>query len=464
MATVITSECINCGACEPECPNVAIYQGGVEWEMDGARHPAISDDIFYIVPEKCTECVGFYDHEACAAVCPVDCCVPDPDRPETEAVLIERAKQLHPETEFAADFPSRFRKTEEPAAAPVVGETGAPAAAASATPPAAPAASSPVTTVAPGGRVERALPRQRIAVPPPPPVTPRPKQFSGELEDDFENVLGAVMFGGAGRGHRLLRFLVKAAQPLLGAASDAGKRRLERVIGDRVVFDATGATVRNALLNMLLYPALGVAFAVGLRHQSFFSARMDLWIFLGMTLGACEWMVRMRETVFGGADSSAVPLRGALYAPVANVLLGLVTAATRGQSQESRVGFDGFYGRRFDDKTERERRYGEVYRIEDLSGGYVVRLEFPSRLPATSLIDDLGLAGDMPDYDYDISLSNGHLVVRGMVIDPRARKLTAVAAAFPPAFTTRVALGRPVLGFRHRYRDKVLEIALPARR
>ena len=27
MATMITSECINCGACEPECPNNAISQG-----------------------------------------------------------------------------------------------------------------------------------------------------------------------------------------------------------------------------------------------------------------------------------------------------------------------------------------------------------------------------------------------------------------------------------------------------
>ena len=103
MATVITSECINCGACEPECPNTAIYQGGVEWEHNGAMHPAIAQDIFYIVPEKCTECVGFHDHEACAAVCPVDCCVPDPKIPETEEVLIARARTLHPEQEFSAD-------------------------------------------------------------------------------------------------------------------------------------------------------------------------------------------------------------------------------------------------------------------------------------------------------------------------------------------------------------------------
>jgi len=116
MATIITSECINCGACEPECPNTAIYQGGVEWEHKGQTHPAISGEIFYIVPEKCTECVGFFDQEACAAVCPVDCCIPDPDRPETEAALLERAKELHPDETFGEEFPSRFREAAAPAA------------------------------------------------------------------------------------------------------------------------------------------------------------------------------------------------------------------------------------------------------------------------------------------------------------------------------------------------------------
>src|SRR5216684_3374916 len=118
MATMITSECINCGACEPECPNTAIYQGGVEWDLDGVKHPAIAGDIFYIVPEKCTECVGFFDHEACAAVCPVDCCVPDPNIPETQDVLIARAKTLHPELTIPDDAPSRFNK-EGGAPAPV---------------------------------------------------------------------------------------------------------------------------------------------------------------------------------------------------------------------------------------------------------------------------------------------------------------------------------------------------------
>jgi len=95
MATIITEECINCGACEPECPNEAISEG---------------DDIYVIDPAKCTECVGHFDEEQCAAVCPVDCCIPDPNNEEDEGVLLERAKTLHPGKEFGDDFPSRFRK------------------------------------------------------------------------------------------------------------------------------------------------------------------------------------------------------------------------------------------------------------------------------------------------------------------------------------------------------------------
>lgn len=33
MAIIITDECINCGACEPECPNTAIYEAGAEWKI-----------------------------------------------------------------------------------------------------------------------------------------------------------------------------------------------------------------------------------------------------------------------------------------------------------------------------------------------------------------------------------------------------------------------------------------------
>ena len=32
MAIKITEDCINCGACEPECPNTAIYEAAYDWK------------------------------------------------------------------------------------------------------------------------------------------------------------------------------------------------------------------------------------------------------------------------------------------------------------------------------------------------------------------------------------------------------------------------------------------------
>jgi ferredoxin len=115
VAIIITDECINCGACEPECPNNAIYEGddawrfsdgtsltgsvkgknsGLETDVDEAQEP-ISDEYYYIVTDKCTECVGFHDEPQCAAVCPVDCCVDDPDWRETEEELLAKKEQMH---------------------------------------------------------------------------------------------------------------------------------------------------------------------------------------------------------------------------------------------------------------------------------------------------------------------------------------------------------------------------------
>ena len=106
MAIHITDECINCAACEPECPNNAIYQGGVLWTLAGITYSAeegapsgaqgfFSFDLFYIVPDKCTECVGFHDEPQCAAVCPVDVCLPDPKHPESRQELLEKVNILN---------------------------------------------------------------------------------------------------------------------------------------------------------------------------------------------------------------------------------------------------------------------------------------------------------------------------------------------------------------------------------
>jgi ferredoxin len=82
MAYMITEACINCGACEPECPNEAISAG---------------EEIYVIDPSRCTECVGHFDESQCASVCPVDCCVPDPEHKETREELEEKFNRLQEE-------------------------------------------------------------------------------------------------------------------------------------------------------------------------------------------------------------------------------------------------------------------------------------------------------------------------------------------------------------------------------
>jgi ferredoxin len=84
MAYKITEDCINCGACEPECPNNAIREG---------------DPVYVVDPDKCTECVGFYASSRCVEVCPVDSCIPDPDHKESKEQLLEKFKKLHPDKE-----------------------------------------------------------------------------------------------------------------------------------------------------------------------------------------------------------------------------------------------------------------------------------------------------------------------------------------------------------------------------
>ena len=79
MALTITDECINCDVCEPECPNNAIYQG---------------DEIYEIEPHHCTECVGHFEVSQCFEVCRVECIIVDPQRTESDEVLLARYHML----------------------------------------------------------------------------------------------------------------------------------------------------------------------------------------------------------------------------------------------------------------------------------------------------------------------------------------------------------------------------------
>src|SRR5215831_910417 len=75
---IVEADCINCAACEPECPNTAISNTGTTFVVDAAL---------------CTECVGAHDTPSCVDVCPTSCILVDPAEPRE--VLLERYQRLH---------------------------------------------------------------------------------------------------------------------------------------------------------------------------------------------------------------------------------------------------------------------------------------------------------------------------------------------------------------------------------
>ena len=79
MALLINDLCINCDVCAPACPNAAISQGEVIYEIE---------------PARCTECVGHFDEPQCQVVCPVECIDLDPAHNESTQQLEAKYQRL----------------------------------------------------------------------------------------------------------------------------------------------------------------------------------------------------------------------------------------------------------------------------------------------------------------------------------------------------------------------------------
>ena len=298
----------------------------------------------------------------------------------------------------------------------------------------------------------------------PTPAEPTPAQdtkekvFPGELPGSFDDAVAQL---GSLRPDtpQALKLLAALAQPLLGALPHTQKRAVEAGVGDRRYFTITRATALNVLLNMIVYALIAAAAGAALLDRAAFSKHLSALIVLGIVVAGVEAVVRVRK----GAPqppSDRRAYRGAWYGAVLTPVLAPLVRKLAPVAIHGAVPVDGFHNNAFEDKVERERRYGEVYSLEEQGGGFLLRVEFPRRVPQSATKDQLGIPDEMPDYDYDLSFRNGYFVVKGRVADKKLRKLAAFSPAFPPDFTTHVELPKPVNAFKHRLRDKTLEVVL----
>lgn len=447
MATMITSDCINCGACEPECPNNAISQG---------------DPVYVIDPLLCTECVGFHDYEACAAVCPVDVCVTDPNNIESEETLIARARALHPETNFGESFQSRFRKAGNGAAAAPTSVAAAvpntPAAAPKPQPkveerPLAPPAAAPVNAPAAPAAVVKPAPPVAAKKEPPP-----KKKFPKELPQRFDEIL--QKHTGGTSMPRWIRTVIILLQPVIGALPHQTKKRLESAV-QSPLFTAAGSTAVNIVHNAVLYPlALMIVAAVIHGPQIIFSQAINKYLLVGLLFATIEGVVRLRDGFFGAKPADEMRLPPSFYGAPLALVVDPLTKKYTGIVRTIPVPVEGFYSRGFVDKLERERRYGNVYTVEDRGGAFLVRLEFPRRMPDIGIGNGASLPDELPDYDYDLQLQDGQLTIKGKCADETVRKITSSVGAFPPEFVTVIPFRQRITGFAHRYENKLLEVVV----
>jgi Fe-S-cluster-containing hydrogenase component 2 len=87
MALEIAERCVNCWACEPLCPNRAIFEAKPHFLIDS---------------EKCTECLGDHADPQCAAICPIE-----------GAIVNELNEALNPKGSLTGIPPARWAATRQ---------------------------------------------------------------------------------------------------------------------------------------------------------------------------------------------------------------------------------------------------------------------------------------------------------------------------------------------------------------
>jgi hypothetical protein len=403
--------------------------------------------------------VGFHDYEACAAVCPVDCCVTDPNNVETEEVLIARARALHLDVSFGEDFQSRFRKASaEPKPAPVTQSADSPAK----TGPAPTAVKAPTPPKPIGGPA----PAKPIAPQAPPKPAPQVKQeirpkktFPNEVSESFEELSRQYRkVGFLSKG--LAKALVMLGQPVLGALPHESKKQIEAAV-QSPWFTVAGSTGLNIVHNAVIYPVVCMGVAVILHGPAvLFSQAINNYVLVGLLLAVAEGIYRLKDGILHAKPAEEMVFPAAIYGVPLGLFLRPFLAKHAGVVRDIPIPVDGFYSKGFVEKLERERRYGNVYTVEDRGGALFLRLEFPRRLPDIGLPSRQQLPDEMPEYDYDLALKDSQFIVKGRCTDERVRKISSSIGAFPPEFTTIVPLKERVIGFAHHFENKLLEVLL----
>jgi hypothetical protein len=190
------------------------------------------------------------------------------------------------------------------------------------------------------------------------------------------------------------------------------------------------------------------------------SREINPYILIALLVAIGEGVFRLRSGIFGARPADSMEFSAAFYGVPLALILAPLLEKHGGMIREVPIPVDGFYSKGFVEKLERERRYGNVYTLEDRGGALLLRMEFPRRMPELGIPARSKLPDELPDYDYDLTLKDDQFIIRGRCTDENVRKISSSVGAFPPEFTTVVTLKDKVVGFVHHFENKLLEVFL----
>src|SRR4030095_10697627 len=123
------------------------------------------------------------------------------------------------------------------------------------------------------------------------------------------------------------------------------------------------------------YPLICMIIAAVLRGPSIiFSQDINIFVFVGIIIAVFEGVYRLKDGVFYAKAPEDMEFRAAFYGAPLGILLQPIFAKQAGVVRTLPIPVDGFYSKGFVDKLERERRYGNVYTVEDRGDALYVRL------------------------------------------------------------------------------------------
>ena len=196
-----------------------------------------------------------------------------------------------------------------------------------------------------------------------------------ELSNRYKNS------GSLGKG--LAKALVILAQPVLGALPHDTKKKIEAAV-QSPWFSVAGSTGLNILHNALIYPMVFMAIAAILHGPAIlFSREINNYVLVGLLLAIVEGCYRLKDGILRAKPAEEMVFRAAVYGVPLGVILQPILARHAGVIRDLPIPVDGFYSKGFVEKLERERRYGNVYTVEDRGDAFFLRLDSRDGYPTS---------------------------------------------------------------------------------